>query len=333
VPSFRTGTVTAILSERPGLQRVEVDRRPAYVLTQLVGTVAAGDRVVVNTTAVELGLGTGGWDVVHWNLEREAWSAAGPGHVMKLRYTSLQVDAGSAEEHALYREPPGLDRAPVVVCGLHSQLGCVAVAFKELRPDRRLVYVMTDGAALPLAISDLVADLQRTGLVDSTVTAGHAFGGDEEAVNLPSALRVAKAAGADVIVVAPGPGGVGTGTQLGFSAMEVGAAIDAVRRDDGVVFVPVRWSDVDPRERHRGLSHHTRTVLEWVEAGAIVPVPKGEPFPRVGEHQVVAVTVPDIGKLLESRGVSVETMGRGPEQDRRFFAYAGAAGVAAARMR
>ena len=94
MPSFRSGTVTKLLSERAGLQRVEVDGRPSYVLTQLIGTVAVGDRVVVNTTAVELGLGTGGWDVVHWNLERDEWSAPGPGHEMKLRYTSLQVDTG-----------------------------------------------------------------------------------------------------------------------------------------------------------------------------------------------------------------------------------------------
>src|SRR5207342_3188199 len=101
MPSFRSGKVTTLLMERPGLQRVEVDlgdgNERAYVLTQLTGTVAVGDRVVLNTTAVELGLGTGGWDVVHWNLSRDAWSEPGPGHIMKLRYTSLQVDAGAGE--------------------------------------------------------------------------------------------------------------------------------------------------------------------------------------------------------------------------------------------
>jgi len=136
-----------------------------------------------------------------------------------------------------------------------------------------------------------------------------------------------------VIVVAPGPGGVGTGTQFGFSAMEVGFVIDAVRRDGGVAIVPLRWSDVDSRERHRGFSHHTRTVLEWVEAGAVVPVPKGASVPRLGEHQVVEVDVPDIGQLFATLGLSVTTMGRGPDEDPRFFAYAGAAGVAAARIR
>src|SRR5437764_2416284 len=104
MPTFRTGTVTTIVSERAGLQRVEVDGRKAYVLTALTGDVAVGHRVVVNTTAVALGLGTGGWDVVHWNLARDAWDGGGGGHVMKLRYTSLQCDTGVAEERPDYEE-------------------------------------------------------------------------------------------------------------------------------------------------------------------------------------------------------------------------------------
>src|ERR671911_1032978 len=97
MPSFRSGKVTKLLMERPGLQRVEVDlgdgNERAYVLTQLTGTVAVGDRVVVNTTAVELGLGTGGWHVVHWNLARRAWRGPGPGHNVQLPYTHLPGEA------------------------------------------------------------------------------------------------------------------------------------------------------------------------------------------------------------------------------------------------
>src|SRR6476646_7772357 len=105
MPSFRAGTVARVLESRPGLQRVLVvlengsadpaEAARAYVLTKVTGTVGAGDRVIVNTTAVELGLGTGGWHVVHWNLERSEWHQAGGGHVLKARYTSLQTDVGS----------------------------------------------------------------------------------------------------------------------------------------------------------------------------------------------------------------------------------------------
>src|ERR671922_317797 len=101
MPSFRSGKVTKLLMERPGLQRAEVDLgdgpERAYVLTQLTGTVTIGDRVVVNTTAVELGLGSGGWHVVHWNLSRSEWRRPGGGREMKLRYTSLQADVGAVQ--------------------------------------------------------------------------------------------------------------------------------------------------------------------------------------------------------------------------------------------
>src|SRR5436305_1436518 len=187
VPSYRTGTVTKLLSERTGLQRVEVDGHPAYVLTQLIGSVAVGDRVVVNTTAVDLGLGTGGWDVVHWNLERQEWSAPGPGDEMKLRYTSLQVDAGVSTQPEQRLEAG----APMVACFLHSQVAAVAAAFKHSAPDATLAYVMTEGGALPLAISELVPDLERVGWLDVTVTAGQAFGGDRAAVNVVHALQLA----------------------------------------------------------------------------------------------------------------------------------------------
>src|SRR5438132_792740 len=205
------------------MQRVELDSgRRAYVLTRLTGPVAVGDRVVVNTTAVELGLGTGGWDVVHWNLARDAWAGSGGGHVMKLRYTSLQADTGVAEEVESYAPPDSLGGMPVVVCGLHSQMACAAVAFGQRAPGRRLVYVMTDAGALPIAVSDLVAGLRAAGVSAATVTAGQAFGGDHEAVNVASALDVARAtAGADAVVVATGPGIVGTATDRGFTALEV----------------------------------------------------------------------------------------------------------------
>ncbi|MGH9164154.1 MAG: DUF3866 family protein, partial [Acidimicrobiales bacterium] len=208
MPTFTTEVVEAVVSERPGLQRVTfASGRQGYVLTELIGPVGVGDRVVVNTTAVDLGLGTGGWDVVHWNLERPSWSRPGPGHVMKLRYTSLQADTGVAEEVPGYRPPATLGGLPVVVCGLHSQVACVAAAFKHAAPERRLAYVMTDQAALPLALSDLVAGLRGRGLLDATVTAGQAFGGDFEAVNVLSALEVALCvAGAETVIVAGGPG-------------------------------------------------------------------------------------------------------------------------------
>jgi hypothetical protein len=352
VPSYKTGAVVRVLEERPGLQRVEVElgegAERAYVLPQLTGTVAAGDRVVVNTTAVELGLGTGGWHVVHWNLARDSFHEPGPGHVIKGRYTSLQADVGSTEEHvAGLAEVESIDGMPVVAAALHSQLPAVAVAFKEAAPDARLAYVMTDGAGLPLALSDLVFELRSRELLDATVTCGHAFGGDFEAISIFSALAVARhAAGADAVVVAMGPGIVGTNTRLGFTGMEVGPILDAAAALGGVPIACLRVSFADPRARHLGLSHHSRTALrlacrERVEVA--VPLLEGEHDARLRadlaaagldrRHELVEVVPPDVLGLLDRAHLEVVSMGRPAAADPALFLAGAAAGVhAAARL-
>ncbi|MBW3611017.1 MAG: DUF3866 family protein [Actinobacteria bacterium] len=316
----------------------------AYVLTEVTGPVAVGDPVVVNTTAIELGLGTGGWHVVHWNLARDAWRSPGPGHTMKLRYTSLQADTGAAEElHAgVLAEADDLEGVPVVVCGLHSQVPCVAVALRHARPELRLAYVMTEGGALPLATSELVVAMRDRGLVDTTITAGHAFGGDHEAVNVPGALVVAHhVEKADVVVVSMGPGSVGTATRLGFSALEVAPALDAVESLGGRPLAAVRFSLADPRLRHQGVSHHTRTALgSLTRARATIGVPEGPYAERVrsdleacgaaDRHRLLRVDDPDVPALLAMRRLQVTSMRRGADEDPGFYAVAGAAGTAAA---
>jgi hypothetical protein len=320
VPTYRTATVEGIIVERPGLQRIDTTEGRAYVLTQLVPPVAVGDEVVLNTTGVDLDLGTGGWHVVHWNLAAREWRSPGPGHIVKLRYTSLQADVGSTEEH-LDELDGDLGGIPVVACTLHSQAGVVAAVLRHLRPSATIVYVMTDGAALPIAISDLVAALRAAGVVDATVTAGHAFGGDHEAVSLPSALAVARAvAGADVIVVGMGPGVVGTGTALGTTAVEAAAIVDTAAALGGSPILCARMSDGDHRPRHQGLSHHTSTVLDLVRTPG-VPVP--DPASTEG--------APDAAAVLDRLGVRITTMGRTPAEDPLFFAAAAAAGTVAAQ--
>jgi hypothetical protein len=317
VPAYRTATVTEVLLERDGLQRVATTAGRAYVLTQLTPPVAVGDDVIVNTTAVDLGLGTGGWHVVHWNLSCTEWSSPGAGHIMKARYTSLQADVGSTEEH-LDDLPAALDGMPVVVCTVHSQMGVVAAVLRHLRPAARIAYVMTDGAALPIAISDLVHGLRERGVLDATITAGHAFGGDHEAVSVPSALAVARhVALADVAVVAMGPGVVGTGTSLGTTAVEAAAALDTAAALGGHPILCRRVSEADPRDRHRGTSHHTTTVLDLVRS------PVDAPAPEVDDVDAPAV--------LAELGLRITSMGRGPEDDPAFYAACSAAASHAAR--
>ena len=349
MPAFKTGKVETILQERAGLQRVEVNLdgalERAYVLTQLTGPVGLGDHVIVNTTAVDLGLGTGGWHVVHWNLARDHYSAPGPGHIMKARYTSLQTDVGSSEEHWTdLADISSIEGMPVVAAALHSQVPAIAAAFKHVRPDLRLAYVMTDGAALPLALSDLVAQLRDRELLDAAITCGHAFGGDYEAVSTYSALAIARQiVHADATIVAMGPGIVGTATRLGFSGIEVGPALDAATGLGGLPIACLRVSFADPRVRHRGVSHHSATALTIAtRARALVPVPCVG-----GEHEDVIradlratgladrheiVDVPPIGviALLESLDLHVVSMGRPAADDPVMFEAAAAAGIVGA---
>jgi hypothetical protein len=349
VPTFKTGKVERILEERTGLQRIEVNldgnAERAYVLSQLTGTVEAGDAVVVNTTAVDLGLGTGGWHVVHWNLSRDHWSEPGPGHIMKARYTSLQADVGSTEEHwTELTDITSINGLPVVAAALHSQVPAIAVAFKRARPDLKLAYVMTDGAALPLALSDLVAQLRARDLLDATVTCGHAFGGDFEAVSVYSALAIAKhIIGADAAVVAMGPGIVGTATRLGFSGIEVGPVLDAAAGLGGVPIACLRVSFADPRERHQGLSHHSATALTVATRSRVLvalPTVGGEEERTLradlaaagllDRHEIVEVAPIGIVQLLRAHNLPVVSMGRPAAADPVLFEAAAAAGMVAA---
>lgn len=349
MPAFKTGKVERVLQERAGLQRVEVSLggtvERAYVLTQLTGRVDVGDAVVVNTTAVDLGLGTGGWHVVHWNLARDQWSETGPGHIMKSRYTSLQTDTGSAEEHwAELADITSIDGMPVVAAALHSQVPAIAVALKERLPDARLAYVMTDGAALPLALSDLVAVLRDRSLLDATITCGHAFGGDHEAVSVYSALAVARhVVGADAAIVAMGPGIVGTASRLGFSGIEVGPILDAATGLGGIPIACLRVSFADPRPRHRGLSHHSVTALTIAtRSRAVIPVPcvggdeeralraDLETGGLAARHELVDVQPIGIIDLFARHDLSVVSMGRPAADDPVLFEAAAAAGAVTA---
>ena len=339
MPIFRTGTVCELIDDRPGLQRVRVDLgegpEPAYALTALVGDLDLDDRVVVNTTAVDLDLGTGGWHVVHWNLRRNELRLDGGGHIMKLRYTGLQADAGAAEEH--HDEPPAdLDGVPVVACTVHSQLPCVVVGARSVDPELRIAYVMTDGAALPVAHSDLVAALRDRDLLAGVITNGHAFGGDLETVDIHAGLAHARhTLAADLVVVAMGPGVVGTGTTLGTTALETVGTLNAAAALGGHPVFCVRVSDGDPRARHHGLSHHAATILDLV-AGPVHlahdPALTELSAQTLDRHDVLRVDPVDTARALAALDLEVTTMGRPPADDPAFFAAAGAAGALGARL-
>lgn len=355
MPRFDTGKVIRVLQERTGLARVVVEvggeERRATVFTEITGPVTEGDRVVVNTTGVDLELGTGGEDFVLWNLDRSEAFSPSKGHILKLRYTPWQIDTASAEApespyHEMLAAAEDLEGMPVVACGLHSQVAAVAASIKDATSGLRIAYVMTDGAALPIVHSDLVAALVSRGLVDVTITCGHAFGGDLECVNVFSGLVAAKvAAEADLAVVSMGPGIVGTGTSLGHTGMEQGLALSAAGVLGGRPVAALRVSFVDPRERHRVVSHHTLSALRlatFLRTTIAVPRLDDERTSLILErlnaagvpekHDIEIVDASSTIPALRRFDMEVSTMGRSMEEDSEFFEAAGAAGIVAAQM-
>lgn len=347
---FRRGRVSAVTGSWPGVTEIAVDtggrEERALNYDGLTGPVESGDLVLLNTTAVSLGLGTGGCHFVAAVEGKCPPDPAGGGHIMKVRYTPFQVKVHSVEEddhpgNSKYRSLGGLGGMPVAVATLHSMVAPVAAAIKHSAGrGARVFYLMTDGAALPIWISRLVQELRARTLLDATVTCGHAFGGDYEAVNVYSGLIWARAAGADAAVVAMGPGIVGSSSEFGHTALEQGEIVNAVNVLGGRAVGVPRISFADPRERHRGLSHHTRTALGKVAlSGCTVPVPAlaGEERALVlrqleesgisSRHRVVEVDAGVVPEILALYGLSVTTMGRTPREDPVFFQAAGAAGL------
>ncbi|MBE0467069.1 MAG: DUF3866 family protein [Candidatus Desulforudis sp.] len=345
---IRPGVVVEIHERRPGISEllVEVDGRmeKAVSYDDLTGEPTVGDRVVLNTSAVKLGLGTGGVHFVMLNLEQTFMEVPSAGHIMKMRYTPFQVQVLAVDEeegpgYELLRDCETLDGTPVVVGTLHSMVGPFAAAVKLLAPDLRVVYLMTDGGALPLPFSRLVHQLRHRGLLHATVTCGHAFGGDYEAVNVYSGLLAARAvAGADVVIAAMGPGIVGTGQTFGFSGIEQGEIINAAGVLGGLPIAIPRLSFADARERHQGVSHHTLTALGRVAlVRAVVSVPRleGEAQRRVegqldaagisARHEVVVADGAPALEALARYDLEVTTMGRGPRETPEFFLACGAA--------
>ncbi|GAB6182139.1 DUF3866 family protein [Desulfotomaculum defluvii] len=348
---IRRGVAKEIISCRPGITElwvsVEGNREKAINYDNLTGPVKAGDEVLLNTTAVYKKLGTGGAHFVMGNLSQTDRDVPEEGHIMKLRYSPCQVKILAVEEPDspyadVMQQVESLEGTPVIIGTLHSMIAPVSAAIKKLTNSAvRVAYLMTDGAALPISLSKMVRELKNKGLIDTTITCGHAFGGDLEAINIYTGLLACKAvAKADVIIVAMGPGIVGTGSRYGFTGVEQGEIINAINILGGKPIAIPRISFADNRERHCGLSHHTRTSLGKIAlTKSTVVLPKLEPDKMAlilkqledstisQKHDVAIIDATPALEALQQYGIKVTTMGRSVEQDPEFFLAAGAAGV------
>lgn len=331
---LRRGTVVA---EGPLVVEVEGEQRPAWADEALVGEVRVGDEVLVNVAAVELGLGSGGFDVVHANLTRGlAGDGAGDAHVIKLNYTSLQHAVAPVEQGV--GEPRGARRSvPVLVLPLHGHLAPAAWAAAQVAPGSKVGYVQTGGGALPGTLSRDVAELREWGLLRGHVTAAPAYGAEHEALSTLGAIDAAiHALGWDAVLVGPGPGIIGSATELGHGGLVALDSAHAALSLGLPAMLSPRLSSADPRERHLHLSHHTHTVLELLLAPVDIAVPDASEVPglaearaelegAVGDRHRLRPTVIDLAAYAGS-GLPTTTMGRTIDQDPLFFAAPLAAG-------
>jgi len=367
--SARSGPEQHLVVELTGGER-EGQRRAAIADVTLVGRTEVGDEVIVNTEALDLGLGSGGFDVVHVNLTRGLGGQGVPdANVVKLNYTSLQHAVAPVEEGRL--ELP-VER-PVAVLALHGQLAPVAWAFAQAAPELRLGYVQTEGGALPGGHSRTVRALRRQGLLAGHLTAGAAFGGEGEAITTAGALHHGlRALGWDAAVCGPGPGIVGSSSTLGHGGMVALDSAHVALALGASTLLVARMSSGDERTRHRGISHHTLTVLDLLLAPVTVALPAGMRSPvgsellaglggpvglgavfggqsRTSPGESRPALAPDVQRPVRitrhdwrraavdlpgyaRSGLPAQTMGRTLAQDPLFFAAALAGGSALAEL-
>jgi hypothetical protein len=359
---WRSGEVSARRREWNGALELEVNvagtQLRALAYPALTGAPEPGDRVLLNTNALDLGLGTGGYALVIAIPDRLPADPVGPGHLVKARYTPMQacvlgVDEQASEYHDVLRDADDLGGMPVVIADLHSALPAVLAGYLADRAGigagqapqlPRIAYVMLDGGALPAWFSRTTAALTQAGWLAGTVTVGQSFGGDLEAVTLHSGLLAARhVLGAELTVVAQGPGNLGTGTRWGFSGVSAGEAVNAVAVLGGRPVASLRVSQADPRERHRGISHHSLTAYGRValaRADVVVPDLPGEFGAEVAadatslaaRHDIIVVSVDGLAEILRACPVPLSTMGRGLDGDLAYFLAAAAAGRHAATV-
>lgn len=350
---WRDGTVREVLRADDDLVELRVTTSegdvPALAYPALVGQPQSGDRVLLNTTALALGLGTGGFALVVALPDRLPPDQLGAGHIVKARYTPMQTTVLAADEqdsphHEVLRDADDLDGMPVVVADLHSAVPAILAGLRLTRPDATVAYVMSDGGALPMQFSRTVRGLREAGWLAGTVSVGQAFGGDVEAVTVHTGLLAARLVlGADVVVVTQGPGNLGTGTRWGFSGVASGEAVNAAAVLSGRPVAAIRVSEADDRPRHRGLSHHSLTALGRVAlapADVAVPLLDGELgeglrracAPLADRHHLVDVPVDGLLEALRDAPVPLSSMGRGLDADPAYFLAAAAAGRHAATL-
>ena len=349
---LRRAIVIAFGDARPGAHELEVDvdgeRATAIAYPDLCGPVTVGDVVILNTTAVSLALGTGG---VHFVVAVEGAQVGGddaPGRVMKARYTPLQTAVSSVEEthRDELERSSGLEQTPVVCAPLHSMLGPIAAGAKRAG-DARVVYVMTDGAALPGAFSRSAFELRDAGLIDGWIT--QRTGVRRRARGRHRVVRHAgregrAGCGRDRGGRRPGEPGhrYHLGGQRPRERQRAQRRRRARRPTDPVVARQLRRSAGATPERLASLADDPPRCLPGADRRARARAGGRRAAERRSGRRSATAKLEDRHQLVEvdgrpalaelaDRGIEPRSMGRGVADDPAYFLAAGAAGVLAGR--
>ena len=277
--TLRWGTVTAVTQRFDELVRCEVDGAPCIAYPRQTGAVEVGDTVLVNTQARDLGLGSGGFDVLYANLTRGLALKPTPStHVMTLPYTGGQSAPGASRSATRWPTTSRACRSSAPGSTASSRRSWPGSA-----PASATAYAQLGGGALPVALSDTLRLLKTRQLVETAIAVAPCLDGDVQVVSIASALAWAKEKGFDVVVCGIGPGVVGTGSEYGHGGLALADAANAAVALGGRAIVTVRYSSADLRERHRGVSHHTRSAVRLILGPYEVAWPVGlEPDPSLG---------------------------------------------------
>ncbi|MBU8907857.1 DUF3866 family protein [Desertibacillus haloalkaliphilus] len=323
------------------LLRTSEGAKKAMLYRRIQPAATPGCTLLVNTTAVSLSLGTGGWDIVKAVLSPHmAVDDHQQGHIMKARYlpsqhSVLSVESQESADHSLFQQEFSLRGKKVLLAELHSMIPILFLTISELNPSLKMTVIISDEAALPLEMSSHLRYLREDQRFQ-TITTGQAFGGDYEAVNIPTALQFAsEKLQSDVLIVSVGPGVVGTGTTYGFTGMALADWANTVGSFSGLpVWVP-RISFADQRSRHQGISHHLLTpLLSFTYPKSLIPLPifhkeswdrkiSEQVVPMKEKHTVVRVSSDEVTGLIQENllqyPIPITTMGRTFSDDPAFF--------------
>ncbi|MDQ0256163.1 hypothetical protein J2S74_003581 [Evansella vedderi] len=315
----------------------------AILYRRLHPEVKVGDWVIVNTTATKLKLGTGGWDVVRAVIKKGNYSfknVGDAGHIMKARYLSdqhsvLTVESPESKSHFLFKKRVSLNGKHIFICELHSMLPIIWFLLQLKKESTPLTVIFSDEASLPLVMSRHLTYLKKQPSFFS-ITAGQSFGGQKEAVNLVTALQyIVEQQLQGMVLITLGPGVVGSNTHYGFSGLAQANWANIIGALGGKpVWIP-RLSEADPRERHKGVSHHTITPLtELTLMNSILPIPIGNysnsllerDWKRLTSYEHIEVKEVDeehlFPQLIDVQELSpfpLTSMGRTIDKDPLFF--------------